>query len=493
MRSMRLCISAVLLISCVNSCFSMRLGSGRETPPPGQGMPIAMETPERPCRSKGLAGTFKGGCGLVAKRLFAYTDESVSMDEKEGEPLSDELVAQLKEAAWRGDEAAVLSILCRYNLGQLIPSEGITSIEAVFRRAAPDFADRMILALNNGFPGWQKGLLIDRLRGDKPKKGTDLFLWQLVSERLQFFPDEDEDASYCKVEGQQYEVFQKLVAQGGVSVIQLQCGPELLDAAVISGDEALVKKLLEGGVSADGESNYLSQTPFWLAAQNGHKKIVKILIEHDANIAKCCFDGKTILHLLADHHSDSLAVDMMKFICEEDVAGLLDINACDRKNDTPLHMAANAGNGAVVGWLLEQGAKTGGVNAWGDTALGLAKLRGFKEVTQKLELAVGVEAEVDEDNGGRFPVAKRCRLDEVQSEMFTELADPFGRTPSLVSTWSSVGPTECCPSVPSAGCGGSWWSYSSATGDGDGQGRHGDRDVDPGEKPCVSAVQVDGI
>ncbi|KAM3518761.1 hypothetical protein MY4038_010002, partial [Beauveria bassiana] len=88
-------------------------------------------------------------------------------------------------------------------------------------------------------------------------------------------------------------------------------------------------------------------TPLHMAAQNGHVKIVSLLLEFGANVSAVDDDGETRLHVAASHGSGP---DTLQILLR---AGA-DINALSRDGQTPLLKAD--GYTESVEYLLKEGA-----------------------------------------------------------------------------------------------------------------------------------------
>lgn len=130
-----------------------------------------------------------------------------------------------------------------------------------------------------------------------------------------------------------------------------------LCSASQTGDELLVEALLERGTpvnaldaDAAGELSYIAvhkDTPLQVAAENGHTRIVQLLISRGA---------------------------------------WLDAQCCD--NHTPVGRAARNGHAEIVRMLLEAGADASRPGE-GSTPLDLARKAGHDTIVQMLEAAAG--------------------------------------------------------------------------------------------------------
>ncbi len=129
--------------------------------------------------------------------------------------------------------------------------------------------------------------------------------------------------------------------------LQVRAG-ELHDAAQ-AGDVDTVKTLLASGVDID-ETDFSTGTALHIAVGQGNERIVKVLIEHGADLeAKSELNSARALHLAADF--DELAI--IGYLLDNGA----DIEGRDGELRTPLHRAAGAGLSRGVELLLEHGAK----------------------------------------------------------------------------------------------------------------------------------------
>ncbi|KEQ94107.1 hypothetical protein AUEXF2481DRAFT_54524, partial [Aureobasidium subglaciale EXF-2481] len=85
-------------------------------------------------------------------------------------------------------------------------------------------------------------------------------------------------------------------------------GPNALNQAAADGDEEEVRRLLEQGASVEGILDD-RQTPLQFAAQEGHTRIVQLLIEYGADINALGYNGSALeTPLQAAAVSDRIAI-----------------------------------------------------------------------------------------------------------------------------------------------------------------------------------------
>ncbi|CAF1093211.1 unnamed protein product [Rotaria sordida] len=119
------------------------------------------------------------------------------------------------------------------------------------------------------------------------------------------------------------------------------------------------------------EPDKLGQTPFHLCCQNGHTRVVQLLLHKGAQFTKT-FEGNTPLHeAAANGHVSTVDVILQGH------AHL--INSINRLGMTPLHLAASAGYVDCVDLLLSKSAKFL-INIDGETFFDLAIIQKQKDI-----------------------------------------------------------------------------------------------------------------
>ena len=168
-----------------------------------------------------------------------------------------------------------------------------------------------------------------------------------------------------------------------------------LGEAAVQGQLEQVKELLQSKANIEARNGDLLQTPLHLAAENGHRELVELLLEKNAKIEAKRRDTQTPLHLAAENGHREL------------VELLLEKNAkIEAKSkhalQTPLHLAAENGHRELVELLLEKNAEIEAKEIFGRTPLLKAADHGHREV---VDLLLKENAEIQaEDDFGKTPL-----------------------------------------------------------------------------------------
>lgn len=147
--------------------------------------------------------------------------------------------------------------------------------------------------------------------------------------------------------------------------------PKLL-ACALNGSADELYQLLDEGDNINLKSG-TGNWPLYLAVQNGHLDIVKLLFERGGDIRKRhSTTGETVLHIAAKMGHLEIIQYLLNFCHSAHVLSsrhlsrkLMDINTTDSNNRTPLQVAAEKGFSKIVETLLQHGATTALLDASG--------------------------------------------------------------------------------------------------------------------------------
>lgn len=138
----------------------------------------------------------------------------------------------------------------------------------------------------------------------------------------------------------------------------------------------MVKLLVDHGadVNLQGFRNF---TPIRVAAQNGHLEIVKYLAEHGADIDFKAMDGATPL----EHAASKGHLEIVTFLVETGA----NVNNIDAEGDFPLGEAAKKGYTAIIEVLINAGADLQIKDSSNRTAVEMAEAEGQTEAASLLK------------------------------------------------------------------------------------------------------------
>lgn len=157
-------------------------------------------------------------------------------------------------------------------------------------------------------------------------------------------------------------------------------GESALHVACEKGDLEMVEVFLK----EDFNINYVTTTslksPLHLAATEGHRELVRYLLNNGADVDKLNITGESALYLAGKHGHLDIVEDLL-----ERGASLYPVEKeCAEGFYPPLYMAAADGDSAFVALLLDKGAKVNQVCNNGETPLHVACGKGHYEVVKTL-------------------------------------------------------------------------------------------------------------
>ncbi|XP_005102534.2 E3 ubiquitin-protein ligase MIB1 [Aplysia californica] len=135
---------------------------------------------------------------------------------------------------------------------------------------------------------------------------------------------------------------------------------EELVKASANGDGVKVDEILQRPES-DVNGVFAGHTALQAASQNGHIEVIKVLIKHDVNMEVEDKDGDRAVHHAA-FGDEPAVIELLH-------RGGADLNARNKRRQTPLHIGVNKGHIGVVRSLLDLGSHPSLQDSEGDTAL----------------------------------------------------------------------------------------------------------------------------
>uniref|UniRef100_UPI0021490572 ankyrin repeat domain-containing protein n=1 Tax=Endozoicomonas sp. ISHI1 TaxID=2825882 RepID=UPI0021490572 len=207
--------------------------------------------------------------------------------------------------------------------------------------------------------------------------------------------------------------------------------------ACVDGDLDQVRKSLAEGVNVNTVMNN-DFTALLLASSQGHKDVVKCLIEAEADLNALSDDGATPLFLAAQEHN----TDCVELLIN---AGA-DINARTQYGITPLAIAAGRGHTDIVKLLIGAKADLNAQTKNGATPLFIAALEGHTNIV-KLLIEAGADVNARTQNGDTSILAATqkgntdCVKILIEANADLNVVFPDGTTVLLIAVWENN--TDC--------------------------------------------------
>ncbi|KAF8450092.1 ankyrin repeat-containing domain protein, partial [Kalaharituber pfeilii] len=214
-----------------------------------------------------------------------------------------------------------------------------------------------------------------------------------------------------------------------------------LARAAETGDQDSVRYLL-AHVGAETTRTWLTQsgrTPFWLACRNGHRGVIRAIMEHvhavDVNAGPTPYQTPMCLSKFDGH------VRIIRHLLSQLPAGAVDPNCEDGSGETPLYKAADAGPPVLARALLD--AAHGRIDpdkktSRGDTPLCVAARRDHDEVVEMLLGLAGANPAVADADGNTPLMCAAIRSSE--RSLHVLLAHPVARKTADIPNKGGVTP-----------------------------------------------------
>lgn len=206
-------------------------------------------------------------------------------------------------------------------------------------------------------------------------------------------------------------------------------GNKLLQLAAQNGHKDMLELLLEKGAAiADiRDKTKCGQPVLELAVVNGHQEIVELLLDEEADIAE--LKGTTLIHSIIAYNSGNnknpanqkVEKDMIAFLLDK----AADINTIDNRNRTALHHAIRLRNDEVAVFLITKGADIRARDNRNQTPLHWAAGNGSIEVVKVLLDNGATIKDVRALNKNGSSVLK-CAVTSGKKEMVELLLDKGG-------------------------------------------------------------------
>ena len=223
----------------------------------------------------------------------------------------------------------------------------------------------------------------------------------------------------------------------------------LLPVAVKHGSKAFLRQLLEYGMDVNARDDHRGYTALHWAAENGDTDIVSLLLQYKADTSIWLKDGfrksqVTAIHLAVEHGHIDAAFAILA------VQGRSTVNLPDSNGNTPLHLAASAGQSDTVDALLALAETAQMTNHEGETPLHMIALsdrRGRYPEGSDLfsSISYSHESEPAEEQEGSVKIPGVCVVTSLMAFYDRmDIQDKHGITPLMRLAGSSLGKGSGC-------------------------------------------------
>ncbi|XP_071115609.1 ankyrin repeat domain-containing protein 50-like [Haliotis cracherodii] len=180
------------------------------------------------------------------------------------------------------------------------------------------------------------------------------------------------------------DVVELLVSEGADTSLLSKKRYSLLHCACRGGHVEVVKYVLSQDMVGINSRGWKERTPIMLAAVNGHKDVVELLVSEGADTSLLSKKRYSLLHCACRGGQ----VEVVKYVLSQD---MVDINSRGWKKRTPIMLAAVNGHKEVVELLLSEGADVSLVDEAGNNILHWASEGGDVEVIKYVRRCCGTK------------------------------------------------------------------------------------------------------
>ncbi|XP_067653306.1 putative ankyrin repeat protein RF_0381 [Haliotis asinina] len=172
------------------------------------------------------------------------------------------------------------------------------------------------------------------------------------------------------------DVVELLVDKGADVSLNVKTGGNVLHLACYGGQLDVVKYLLSLSFININIRGWEKMTPIMVAAYQGHKEVVELLVKRGADLSRRTRDGN-ILHTACDGGQ----IDVVNYLLS---LNSVDINSRGWNQRTPVMVAAYEGHKDVVELLVKHGADMSLTTRFGSNILYIACEQGYPDIVKYL-------------------------------------------------------------------------------------------------------------